>query len=61
LGCWLSGHIEAIAIIVFDQESIYAYNIEAKPISIELLKRDVPELENMIPELHGHIKSGNRT
>jgi hypothetical protein len=60
VGCWLHGHIEAIAILVLDQESVYAYSTEAKPVSIELLKEDIPELEAMIPELHERIKSGNQ-
>jgi hypothetical protein len=56
-GCWVHGHIQPIAIIVLDQEVTYAYNTEAKPVSIELLRKDIPELEAMLPELHERIKS----
>jgi len=58
LGCWLHGHIEVIAIIVLDQEHICAYDPDAQPLSIEQLRKHIPELEVLIPELNARIKSG---
>jgi hypothetical protein len=57
LGCWLQGSIEPIVIIVVDQEQIFAYNTEAKPISIEQLNKDIPELAAMLSALQAKIKS----
>lgn len=59
-GCWVYGRIEAIALIVLDQESAYAFDTQAQPVSIELLSKDIPKLAAMIPELHARIKSGNK-
>jgi hypothetical protein len=59
-GCWVYGRIEAIAIIVLDQESAYAFNTEAQPVSIDLLSKDIPELAAMIPELHARIGSRDK-
>ena len=56
LGCWMHGSIEANAIIVLDQEHTFAYDSDAKPISIEQLSKDIPELDALIPELNERIK-----
>ena len=49
--CWLYGQIETLAIIILDGDSSSAFSVEAKPVSLELLRRDVPELDRMIQEL----------
>ena len=58
LGCWLHGHIEITTIIVLDQEKNFAYDPDAKPVSIERLRTHIPELDVLIPDLNERIKSG---
>ena len=61
LGRWLHGHIEMSAILVLDRLHISAYNSEAKSISIEQLRKDIPELDTMIPEMYERISSGTKS
>ena len=51
-GCWLQGQIEVVAVIVLEQANRYALSAQAKPISFESLRKEIPKFDAMISELH---------
>ena len=45
-GGHLIGNIKPVAVIVRSQEGMYALDLEAKPVDIDQLKQDIPELRS---------------
>lgn len=52
---WLYASIKTVAIIVLDQKSTYALSVEAKPMTMELLRKDIPDLDVMIGQWRARI------
>ena len=44
-GCHLYGTLEPVAVIVCGPDGAYALDMDAKPIAIDQLKQDIPELD----------------
>ena len=46
--CRMYGNIEPIALLVCGLDTTYALDMEAKPVAVEKLRQDIPELDAMI-------------
>lgn len=47
-GGFMFGNIKPIAVVMCRQEGITALDMQARPASVEQLKRDIPELEAVL-------------
>ncbi len=47
-GCQLYGHIEPLAVIVCTQDGIHILDLDSNKISLDKLRQDIPELEDLI-------------
>ncbi len=46
--CLLSGNIKPVAVIICGPGGAYALDMEAKPITSDQLRQDIPELDSII-------------
>ena len=46
-GCQLYGNIKPIAVIVCSPDGTYALDMEAKPVELNQLKQEIPELAEL--------------
>ncbi len=48
--CVLHGSIDPVAVIVRSADGTYALDMEAKPVNLDQIKEDIPELYAMLHE-----------
>jgi len=51
LGHQLYGHLDPLALMICTRDRVYALDMQARPITVEQLLGDIPELEDMIAAL----------
>lgn len=49
-GCHVFGRIEPMAIVVLSRNGAYALDMEAKPVELDQLRGDLPELDALLDQ-----------